>query len=159
MTPWCRRQKAMFFSCFFDKSWKFLSEKSGWWKRKIYKNNVFFKKVTKNDRTNFFFGNGLIEKNWWKHPIGFVISLTFEKKVITLTSFNQFSIKKKSSRILSTRSVDLDRFQSILTGKITKKCIFSKHIKCGKNVITLTISNQFSIKKIAPGSSRRDLSF
>ena len=94
------------FSCFFDKSWKFLSEKSGWWKRKIYKNNVFFKKVTKNDRTKFFFGNGLIEKkkmkasyrifyipHVWKRHL-FVISF-FHQPDFSLRNFHNFRKKRK----------------------------------------------------------------
>ena len=39
--------------------------------------------------------------------------------------------------------------------KMSHFCDFLTYQK--KNVITLTISNQFWIKKIAPGSSRRDL--
>ena len=89
------RQKTTFFWRFFRKSWKFLSEKYGWWKKKLqkwpffgyflfflkimkipkrkmrlmtkrnYKNYAFLVIFRKNDRTGFFIGNGLIEAKNW----------------------------------------------------------------------------------------------
>ena len=47
-----------------------------------------------------------------------------KKNVITLTFYNQFWIKN-CIRIISTRSVVLDRSQSVLIGKM-KKCVFPK---------------------------------
>ena len=38
-------------------------------KQQFLKKNLFWRCFEKSDRTNFFFGNGLIEpKNWWKAP-------------------------------------------------------------------------------------------
>ena len=96
------RKKTLFFWRFFWKSWKFLSEKSGWWKKEITKMSLFY------------------------------------------TFFRNFAEPDFSLEWANRRE------------KMSHFCDFLTYQK--KNVITLTISNQFWIKKIAPGSSRRDLS-
>ena len=52
-------------------------------KQKFLKKCLFWRFFEKSDRTNFFFGNGLIEpKNWERLPIGLLTSLIKRKNVI-----------------------------------------------------------------------------
>ena len=69
MTSWGRRQKKVIFIFFFRNHENSQAKNPVNGKQKFLKKCLFWRFFEKSDRTNFFFGNGLIEpKNWWKAP-------------------------------------------------------------------------------------------
>ena len=69
VTSWGRRQKKVIFSCFFRNHENSQAKNPVNGKQTFLKKCLFWRFFEKSDRTNFFFGNGLIEpKNWWKAP-------------------------------------------------------------------------------------------
>ena len=113
-------KKGNFFNVFFRNHENSQAKNPVNGKQKFLKKYLFKDFLKKSDRTRFFFGNGLIEtKNWWKAPYRIVdIPYKTQKRHFSIgrkkchNSNVLLSIldKKNCIRILSTRSVVLDRF-------------------------------------------------
>ena len=104
MTSWGRRQQmVIFFKCFFRNHENSQAKNPVNGKQKFLKKCLFWRFFEKSDRTNFFFGNGLIEpKNWERLPIGLLTSLIKRKNVI-FPPKPSFLAKKKRLRQAASR--------------------------------------------------------
>ena len=96
-------KNCQFFECFFRNHENSQAKNPVNGKQKFLKKCLFWRFFEKSDRTNFFFGNGLIEpKNWERLPIGLLTSLIKRKNVI-FPPKPSFLAKKKRLRQAASR--------------------------------------------------------
>ena len=178
MTSWGRRQKnVIFLRVFFRNHENSQAKNPVNGKQTFLKKYIFWRFFEKSDRTKFFFGNGLIEpKNWERLPIGLLTSLIKRKNVI-FPPKPSFLAKKsacgkppaeencpfpretlfgpKKKRLRQAASQKMSKMQIFLQKKQQKNTKMNDWKKCHNSNVLLSILD----KKIASGSSRRDLSF